>query len=366
MEQKNKQPLKIGRTGLNVPFPLTMKNQKDNDMWRKSIMYCNLAVALALAGCVEHDSVGDGGGEGVISFSSGVSRAAITEDDPMTSFGVWGYYAKDGGSSTNDVFGGEQEVTGSSATGEWTYFPAQYWVLGATYEFHAVYPADVKRIEVTSNADGGGHDLDIYMFDATKGVDLMMARATGIRHDDAGSVVPVALSFKHLLARVEFVGRVHDASVGIAGFVPRIHSAKLYGMDKEADFSTEGVDLESAESIKAGWNILDVPSTEISPFANAGERLELGTTEQSIFGDVLLFPQNVTREYMFEVTYSTDEAGTERITRTVPLSTMAVSEWKAGMYYRYTFTVSVDNRILFDVPTVTPWGEASGGIIIVD
>ena len=352
---------------MNVPFPVTKTNKKRIIMWRKRSVYCKLLVALAFAGCVEHDAVKDGGNAGAIRFSSESSRAAITEDNPMTSFKVWGYYAKDGGNSTNDVFGVDgQEVSGSSSTGEWTYFPAQYWVLGATYEFHALYPADTKRV-VETFEDGSGHYLRIYLFDATKGTDLMMASVSGIRHETAQDVEPVALTFHHLLARVEFVGRAHDASAGIAGFVPKVHSAKLYGMNREANFSAHGVNPENAESVKAGWSVQDTPSVAGSPFvAYEGEGLELDVAGKSIFGDVLIFPQDITRDYMLEITYSTDVAGADTHTQTIPLSTMAVTEWEAGMYYRYTFTVSDDERILFDVPTVAPWDEASGGIIIVD
>ena len=50
----------------------------------------------------------------------------------------------------------------------------------------------------------------------------------------------------------------------------------------------------------------------------------------------------------------------------VYLASLPLAVWEAGKHYRYTFTISDNDRILFDTPTVNAWTEAVGGIIIVD
>ena len=79
----------------------------------------------------------------------------------------------------------------------------------------------------------------------------------------------------------------------------------------------------------------------------------------------MVFPQALTSDVYFEITYSTD-GGTNYTTQKVQLISSPLSVWEAGRRYSYSFTVSDNDRILFDVPTVNGWDEATGGIIIVD
>ena len=84
----------------------------------------------------------------------------------------------------------------------------------------------------------------------------------------------------------------------------------------------------------------------------------------SILGEILLFPQYVKQGLYFEITYEVNDVEREPVR--IDLTSLPLSEWQAGMRYRYSFTVSDSDRILFDVPTVNPWEEATGGIIIVE
>ena len=85
-----------------------------------------------------------------------------------------------------------------------TYQGAEYWVTGKTYNFYAIYPADVPGSEVT---DAGS--ITITDFDCSltgdEAVDLMTASATDVSADgmiyNSGSV---SLQFRHLLSLLNF------------------------------------------------------------------------------------------------------------------------------------------------------------------
>ena len=192
----------------------------------------------------------------------------------------------------------------------------------------------------------------------------MAASALNISGSNTGKV---AFTFGHLLARVEFVVKRNAAADGIEGFNPVIHSAKLCGMHKTADFSASAADLIDKEVISAGWTISTDESdrtTKNEPFAVLSEEISVNADGTTLI-DALLFPQDLTIEYYFEVTYSS-ASDREPCTSTVPLVSLPLTTWEAGKHYRYTFTVSDEDRILFDTPTVNAWGEATGGIIIVE
>ena len=79
--------------------------------------------------------------------------------------------------------------------------------------------------------------------------------------------------------------------------------------------------------------------------------------------DVLLFPQQVERDFAIYVRYSVN--GGEMQEQIIPLNGL-VGEFVAGKYYRFTFTVIDEDHILFAPPTVNNWNEATGGIIVVE
>ena len=112
------------------------------------------------------------------------------------------------------------------------------------------------------------------------------------------------------------------------------------------------------ESISAGWTISTDESdrtTEADPFAILGEETSVSANGVTLI-DALLFPQDLSIEYYFEVTYS---SASDREPKTTAVQLVS-------LHYRYTFTISDEDRILFDTPTVNAWGEATGGIIIVE
>ena len=323
-------------------------------------------VALLLTSCTNilvHDAEEDGVDGMAIDFRTpAMTRVAIESFTPGSSFSVWGWYVPE--DAANEVFNATTVSTPDGSV--WTYEGLRYWKADKTYSFYALYPSVT---DLMANAATAAHydedgDLSVTAFDASKGYDLMAASALNISGSNTGKV---AFTFGHLLARVEFVVKRNAAADGIEGFNPVIHSAKLYGMHKTADFSASAADLIDKEVISAGWTISTDESdrtTKNEPFAVLSEEISVNADGTTLI-DALLFPQDLTIEYYFEVTYSS-ASDREPCTSTVPLVSLPLTTWEAGKHYRYTFTVSDEDRILFDTPTVNAWGEATGGIIIVE
>lgn len=349
----------------------------------------NISLTLAaaclcgLSSCVSIVS-GDGTGDTAISFAtpSADTKAAVEDNlSDNSEFLVWGGYRDDANSvDATNVFNGET-VTGSGNV--WNYTGGtRYWVAGKTYDFYAVYPADIFSGQSSTSTDTPSVTcspegiVTIENFDASAtgeaAVDLMLASASRTTSDpiSEGETVPVPFSFSHLLTSIEFVGKIDEASAGIEGFSARLVSAKLYGMAKKGDFSVDKNNILSIiggdkSAVSDAW-ILDLVTTEDSPFASVSfENDGLMTTEgKSVFGEILFFPCLVQQGFIIEISYSVNGVvkGPERI----DLTSIPLQEWQAGMRYRYTFSVSDTDRILFDVPTVRPWDDATGGIVIVE
>ena len=313
--------------------------------YKKYVMIgCWIAGTLG-AGCSKETSVLGTMPNGAIQFVTPISKAAVTNESPMTNFGVWGFYSKD--NKEADVFNGEQKVTESGS--QWTYSPKQYWIAGATYNFYAVYPYNLAKATVTSTG------ITIKDFDASaktgeEAIDLMTASATDISYTENQTPAPVPLSFEHLLARVEFIGKIDAQSAAISNMRATITEAKLYGMNEKGSYT----------SATQQWT-LNIQTTAEAPFATCQET-PLSTDETSLFGDLLLFPEKVDGNFTFQVNYTVNDTPKKQ---TIQLNGL-VGMFEAGKYYRFTFTVIDEEHILFDRPTVSTWDEATGGIIVVD
>ena len=292
-------------------------------------------IAGWMAGGCSSVTVGEAGNgmtEGAIGFTSGMTKAAVTDVSEMENIRVWGTYTKDGSSA--DVFGtAGQEV--HYAGGAWTYSPVRYWVLGAEYAFHAVHPAGIEGVTV----DGNG--ITITDFDATQGRDLMAAMTEGISYAEVSEIQPVALNFKHLLARVNIVGVV------TGGGQMHVQKIDFTGMKETGDYGADG------------WTGLQ----EGGGFSKTGFTLN-SAAGTDIFGDLLMIPQPV-KDFEISITYTLNDKSKKY---QVHYSLLAgeVAAWEAGRSYRYTFTVDVAGNIIFMKPVVTEWNTATGGIVTVE
>lgn len=314
---------------------------------------------LLLAGftvsCTDTDILPDAGTSSIDFGIPALTRGVVTSADDMDAFDVWGWYEPTEDGDVAQVF--NATTVTKESTDSWKYDNPQRWQSGNTYRFYAVYPsfgATNKGYESASYDKDG--NLTITNFDCTEGVDLMTASQNCVADEMVENATPVTFTFQHLLARVEFVVKRHSASVGITNFSPSVNSAKLYGMYATGNFGATGWELPGENA----GNRTDANN----PLASMNASKAVNDDSVTLL-DVMLCPQTIEREFNFSISFRTTGAGTYT-TQTVNLTTINLAKWEAGKHYRYTFTITPDDRILVEIPTVSEWGNASGGIIIVD
>ncbi len=253
------------------------------------------------------------------------TRAAVTgttlPDGSL--FKVWGGY--DG----NNVFDGRKVTKTASGC---TYTGTEYWVPGKTYNFHAVYPAELPAGAKPTVADDGTVSVSNFDCSATgnAAVDLMTASAPDdIKADEIiASPNPVELTFSHLLSHISFV-----------------FDNQLTG------YAAEVADISFSIQVKG-----DYSSTEASPWTNlttgaitlypAAAPLKVANGSKATSDPALVIPQsntevNVTftvtiREIIDEATGSTMTV-VKRFTS--PLATTD-GEWEMGQRYEYKATLT--------------------------
>lgn len=310
-------------------------------------LFLGIALLLGSVSCTNELPDGTGQGDAAISFRTpAVTRAAVEGDFPEGSqFSVWGWYTSQNGS--NQPFD-NVPVTYDGST--WSYTGGlRYWVLGATYDFYAVYPA--TGITASCMQDG---TIEVKGFDASKtgaeAVDLMTARKTGVQANESTVASAVALEFGHELAKVSVVLRTDP------GVTATLNNASLYGMALNGDFS---------RNLKGGgvanWSNLSAAVTDgNTPFKNVSGGDLSANSSMDIIGPLLLIPQSVSGLKLF---INLTRNGNEEVTETIDLGT-SITRWAAGQTYRYVLTVKVD-AITFSDFTVPEWedGNTLGGDI---
>ncbi len=312
---------------------------------RNYLIIAGIAAATALAACstTVTGSAEDAAPSAAIRFAAAPTKAAVTSEENMDAFAVWGWYSDDA-TTPVPVF---NATTVTRSSGQWTYDGTRYWLLGKTYNFTALHPADLPAgTTVKATADGS---ITIEGFDATAtgedAVDLMLATAGDITPASISDIAPVGLKFEHLLARVNVLGAV------MGGGQMHVKEITLSGIPKEGDYENRQWATRQSTGVISG-----------------GEMLLNLTTGTDVFGDLLMIPQRV-GTFTVELSYweNDEEQNDENLkTASFALPTGEVTEWEAGKSYRYTFTKDVAGNIVFMKPVVTEWNTATGGIITVE
>lgn len=300
-----------------------------------------LLLGAATSSCTNELPDGTACGDAAISFRTpAVTRAAVEGSfQSGDAFSVWGWYTSQNG--TNQPF---DKVPVTNNNGTWSYTGGdRYWVLGAEYDFYAVYPA--TGITASCTQDG---TLTVTDFDASKtgdeAVDLMTARKTGIQANESTVASAVSLEFGHELAKVSVVLRTDP------GVTATLNNASLYGMALKGDFSR---DLKNGGN--AAWDLNNAVTSVDTPFEVSNISFT-GNESKDIIGPLLLIPQSVSGLKLF---VDLTRNGNEGVTETIDLGT-SITRWAAGQTYRYVLTVKVD-AITFSDFTVPEWEESGTG-----
>lgn len=282
------------------------------------------------------------------------TRAAVTgttlPDDSL--FKVWGGY--DG----NNVFDGRKVTKTASGC---TYTGTEYWVPGKTYNFHAVYPAELPA-EATLTVAGDG-TVSVRDFDCSAtgnaAVDLMTASAPDIEADEIiASPNPVELTFSHLLSHISFV----------------------FDNQLTGGYAAEVTDISFSIQVKGDYN----SSTEPSPWTNlnpgtitlypSAAPLKVANKLFVTSDPALVIPQgNTGVKVTFTVTIreiiDKDTGSTMTVVKRFTSSLATTDgEWEMGQRYEYKATLTDKlmemeglTQIKLNV-TITNWDQENANV----
>lgn len=269
---------------------------------------------LLMPGCTSPIGSGDDPSLSTLAINFGTpqadTRAAVNSSADMGNFSVWGGY--DGNAS--NVF---NQVTVHSPS--WTYDGGtRYWISGKTYNFYAVHPAGLN-----ASVDDSG-TITVSGFDCSKtgneAVDLMTARATGLKGSEAPTV---GLKFGHELAQVKVNVESNGATVD---------EMKVYGVSYKGNFNSGST---------SKWTVTDTTEENATPFS--------GTTAL----DMLLLPATDLTDAKLKITYH--YGSDTSATRTNEASLAIAEGWAAGQQYHYKVSI-VAGKLTITV-TVADWKE---------
>lgn len=270
---------------------------------------------LLMPGCTSPIGSGDDPSPSTLAINFGTpqadTRAAVNSSADMGEFSVWGGY--DGNAS--NVF---NQVTVHSPG--WTYDGGtRYWISGKTYNFYAVHPAGLNNVSVDNSGTITVNDFDCSKT-GNEAVDLMTARATGLKGSEAPTV---GLKFGHELAQVKVNVESNGATVD---------EMKVYGVSYKGNFNSGST---------SKWTVTDTTEENATPFS--------GTTAL----DMLLLPATDLTDAKLKITYH--YGSDTSATRTNEASLAIAEGWAAGQQYHYKVSI-VAGKLTITV-TVADWKE---------
>ena len=319
-----------------------------------------MATLLLGASCTQDLPGDDGNGDAAISFSApAVTRAAVESFQTRDAFSVWGWYNNN--NAIGNPFSGETVTNNGSA---WSYTGGlRYWVLGATYDFYAVYPSSVK-----AKCDEQGH-ITVTDFDASAtgdAVDLMTAKALGVIHTTAANIQPVGLEFEHALTRVGIAVKLADEMP--QGYRVTVDAVRLWAYGK-GDMTLQASDVNATPQ----WTVDDTSfkryscTNNVKVIATGGQN-----TATPVIGDLLLVPQAIKDggeqgsqslyiHYKLENDVQVGEPGYQFMENDInlPLSNASLDTWNPGEALTYVVEISNSNVAL--VLQVGDWEDGNAG-----
>lgn len=285
------------------------------------------------------------------------SRAAASNavfEKPGTAFRVWGVFYDPTKAGVVQVFDG-REVTRTEDG--WTYDKEEYWMPGFTYDFRALYPADLADGSSAHFNVGNGatSSLSVTGFVAD-GTDLMAASDRKMVLSDEEVPAFVDLKFRHLLCRVNFFGKTDDRYLGADGKPDdglrgiNILSLKVSGIADRGNWN--GASYKADGFSYGEWEAVGAAGEYVAVIPEGG--IALGNTPTGFFsGDnaILAIPQTFTELLVdIDYEYTRGDLGVQHAVARIS------GAWLPGKSYSYSF--SINTHIFFDTPTVDDWISA--------
>ena len=293
-------------------------------------------------------------------FVDNATRAADTTYGAvaLTSFNVYGTVKGQGVTNPVNIFDGDN-VTGTVGENEWNYVDedtkAEYWVVGAAYNFAAVVNATV--VEATKTSAGMPTQLKAVVDDADENnsnlKDMLYAAASvpsASANQDA-----VDFTFEHLLSKVQFTVTSNakgDYSHSVTGITVKNFSDATYTIESGA-WSTFNTDPTAVAIPDKDVNFLNIEGV------NAASKENIGTTDE-INGktnatQMLLIPTD--DEFEVSFTVKVLKNGTE--ISSDPQTIKVNKDLVKGNAYNFTIACELNSPIKFSVADDLNW--ANGG-----
>lgn len=294
----------------------------------KKLLILSLA-AFAMVACVNEEVTELPKGDEIVfdnAFIDNATRVGYATVADLEEFNVWGWI------ETGDVaiFNGN---TVSKTNGQWTYAEEkQYWYPGNHYYFEALADAEV------SNVTTEGHALKSVVFNNVDGEDDLLYAAENRAAADLGATNgPVALTFKHLLSKVNFTFNTAFPGVDEVTISEVKMTVPAKGSYTFADKS---------------WAIDNTVTPIVLNFGKAGVEL-------------LTIPTAETHEYAieFKVTIKKDGVVIYEPTKTSTVTGVAI---EAGHAYNFVAEITPESLnledIVFNVNDVLGWENENVGV----
>lgn len=300
-----------------------------------------------LVGCTESTSAPTY--ETPITFGNGMNRenaSYVDIPDNQVNATLWGYKQSEWVFGEDDNLGVDAliESDGNGVTSLTPEGDSKLWYTGSYY-FVSTWP-NVPNSTVSLSGEIYIPSYDLSKQTEDGWTDLRLATVTADGSDYIANTNSIELNYKRLLTKIVFKGKSSSN-------VPAKLDSLSVTIPSTASYSATNIFEQNGS-----WNIDNTSSCRLD-YDNSEKGWNLPNSG-TIVTEVYVFPQTVNPQPI-PVEIKIPDAGiTSTKSGYIPATT-----WTAGKQYTYTFTIDEAGGIIFDEPTITPWGEASAGPTIV-
>ena len=283
---------------------------------KNSLFLLGAAAVVALSSCTKNEvlEVAENRAIGFDAFVGKNTRAIIDDENPLTTFKVFGSFSDD--TLYNGVF---NNVTVSNPTGEWKSKKTEYWQKDKSYIFQAY--------SGTATATPTKNGVEFTEYTATSGDEDLLSAAIVNKGPitDVNNAGTVDLTFRHVLSQIKFTfTNGFNGNVKLA-----ISNVKVNNLATEGNYTLSAVNTGT-------WTV----SEENSVYTPAISGTAFGAGETAVTDSKIVLPQNVKDK---TVTFDLVVSGSldfKSQTITVKLPDYPMAE---GNVYNFTTELNAEN-----------------------
>lgn len=316
----------------------------------KKILFAALA-ALAITSCSQNEEIEAPSQKTKIDFTTAVGKSPRAADVDNTNFKAFtvNSYITDAAYAGGPLGTAYMDKVGYKGNqGSWTAVDATkeyYWPSDKTVQFFA-YPTPVNN-NITYAAGNAWPTLDFKVKEAASDQeDLVVACA--INETKPASGGEVTLTFKHILARINFSAEI-DNNYNYAINTITIKEAK----------GTSGTYTFAADPTNGTWsNLGAAPTGGYSYPINANPTVTDNVMDLSNNSSLMLLPQTL-NGVIIEVNYTTTKDGNEFFSGTKTVTLTSDDKWEVGKNIRYKLKLPVGAEKMSIATDVSGWVDTT-------